>query len=347
MDLFFELLRLSLGNSKELSIIPSTNEWNALLIEAESQAVIGVLFSGLERLSDYQRPPKELLLRWIGLVQRIESVGQLHRERAKDLTSLFYLEGFDCCILKGVSISSLYPNPLRRQSGDIDLLTSGRRKEVMKWLQSKYVFNEIRWHHVDAKIFKDVQTEIHFYACWLFNPYHNKRLQEWMSENGLIFSIETEYGYKVPSVRFNAIHSLVHSFHHLIESGIGFRHVVDYYYVLKSIKEEIKSDLFDAIKSIGLNKYLGAMMYVLTVSCGASPEMLLCAPDEREGVFLLKEILSSGNFGNKRDCRTIHNNSFRRFWVMIKHYPNEVLWMYPWKIWHWLWRRRWLDSRKR
>ena len=63
---------------------------------------------------------------------------------------------------------------------------------------------------------------------------------------------------------------------------------------------------------------------------------MLCELDEKEGRFLLSEIMAGGNFGQTRTDGKVRN-SLSRWMMMVKHYPSEVLWMVPWKGWHKLW----------
>ena len=80
------------------------------------------------------------------------------------------------------------------------------------------------------------------------------------------------------------------------------------------------------------------MMYVLHVACGMPVNELLCEQDEKEGSFLLKEVFDAGNFGHQRQDKSLRQNSLKRLFVMTKHYPSEVSWMIPWKLWHKCWR---------
>lgn len=79
------------------------------------------------------------------------------------------------------------------------------------------------------------------------------------------------------------------------------------------------------------------MMWVLKEACGMSSENMLCEPNEIEGNFLLCEIMAGGNFGKSR-TDGLNRNSLSRYRVMVQHYPSEVLWMIPWKVWHKGWR---------
>lgn len=263
-NLFIELLQVSLGTREELSREPSADEWVALYQESQRQAVLGLMVEGLERLTKEQLPKQDLLLRWIGYAQLNEGSYHLHCEKAKELTSRLGDKGYASCVLKGIGFAQYYPTPSRRQCGDIDMWVGGDRKEVMDFLSKKYVLGVNVWHHVDVHIYDDVETEIHFHPTWLHNPFHNKRLQKWFeSSKDKQMVVDERLGFAYPSVEFNAAYSLLHSFHHLIEEGLGLRHIVDYFYILKKLPAEQRSGVIENLKEFGLLKFATGVMWVL------------------------------------------------------------------------------------
>ena len=344
-ELFPELLQIALGTRDKLSRVPSEQEWNALYDEAERQGVIGVLLGGLERLPEEQLPPLEIKLQWIGEVQMMEAEYKLHCERAVELTRRFMAVGFKSCVLKGIGFSQYYPEPSRRQCGDIDQWVDGRRKDVMAWLRTQCEIGYVTWHHVEAKFFEDVNVEVHFFPIWLYNPFRNWRLQRFFNERTAAQMVERETDFGYPSVEFNAIYSLVHTFHHLMDEGVGLRHVVDYFYIVSALTK--KDEVVTLLRRFGLMRFAAAMMYVLKEACGASDEMLLCEPDVEAGRFLLEEIMLAGNFG-QFDERTVRPEDetfwqrnvrkFRRQLRFVKYYPGEVFGAPVWKTWHKVWR---------
>lgn len=335
-QLFFELLQVALGTRSGFSQIPTVMQWNAIMQEAQKQALLGVIIDGMEKLPPSQLPPKEMLLQWIGLAQIMERTYIIHCERARELTESFSTAGFKSCVLKGIGMAQSYPKPERRQCGDIDLWVSGSRMEVMRWMRSNYRVGTVVWHHVDVDIFDNVETEIHFHPIWLYNPWHNRYLQQWFKEQEENTMMMSSNGYAYPSASFNAIYSLIHTFHHLIEEGVGLRHIVDYYYVMTRLRDR-RNESLNNIKRLGLFGFAGAMMWVLKEVCGMSSELLLCEPNEREGKFLLKDIMEAGNFGKYRK-NNLKRNSASRMLTMLLHFPNEVIWVVPWKLWHKYWR---------
>ncbi|MBE6341044.1 MAG: hypothetical protein E7069_09975 [Bacteroidales bacterium] len=345
MSLFFELLQISLGTRDRFSRGPSVVEWQELFNEAQRQAVIGLLMIGVERLPNDQRPPRDVMLKWIGLTMTVEQISQMQQKRATELTEKVRELGFRSCVLKGVGIAQLYPNSLRRQGGDIDLWVDGERQGVLPKLSTQYNIGKTFSHHTDVEFFDDVKVEIHFRPSWLYNPVFNCRLQRFFERKKYEAMQARAIGYNYPSVEFDAVYSLAHTFHHLLEEGVGFRHVIDYYYIIQNLPNEERPKTLTAINSVGLGKFLSAMMYVLTEALGIDRKYLLCAPNAKEGNFLLNEISNAGNFGKQRKGGELKRNSFKRYSVVVLHYPNHVLWMIPWKIWHLLW-RTWQSAKR-
>ena len=130
MNLFFELLQVSLGAREELSRVPTFDEWRAALEMAKKQSVIGILLDGLERLSVEQRPPKTFLLHWIGLAQMIEQNTNKLTKASEDAICFFRKNGFACTLLKGAAVGRYYSNPELRSSGDVDIWLGGGRKMI-------------------------------------------------------------------------------------------------------------------------------------------------------------------------------------------------------------------------
>lgn len=338
-QLLFELLQVAIGTRDCLSRRFSVEEWDSVLYEAERQAIVSVLINGLERLPKEQLPPKVILLQYIGEYNINESTYALHIEHARELTKMFKDAGFEVCVLKGLSAAYRYPNPTYRQLGDIDLWVNGCRSDVMDWLRKQCNIGQEVWHHVGVKIYDDVPVEVHFHPIWLYNPVHNSRLQRWFSEQErVIFAKPVNvHGFVETNAVFDAVYQLMHCFHHLMEEGLGLRHIVDYYYVLRCLDDEERGLASGVLQSLGMMKFCAAVMWIIKYVMCIPDNELLCEPNEIEGRFVLKEIMAGGNFGHSRQDG-LNRNSSARWRMMVTHYPNEVMWMVPWKLWHKYWR---------
>lgn len=338
MNIFVELLQMSLGTRNMISRTPSESEWEIVYDEAQRHAITGVMLDGIEKLSADQRPPIDLLLEWIGEVHIIEATNEQHQEMARNLTRRFGAAGFRSCVLKGVGTGLLYPNPLRRQGGDIDLWVDGYRKDVTNWIQTQCDIGHVTWHHIDAHFFENISIEIHFKPSWLYNPLHYRRIKRYFEDKKLEQMRERDEGFNYPTPVFNAVFSLTHAFHHFLEEGVGFRHMIDYFFIVKNLTSKEREEVMRVITNLKMTLFLSSMMYVLHYACGMPNKLLLCLPNEKEGKFLLSEVQAAGNFGLDRKGDELKHNSIKRFWVMFKHYPSEVIWMIPFKIRNKVWK---------
>ena len=130
--------------------------------------------------------------------------------------------------------------------------------------------------------------------------------------------------------------------------------MLDYYFVLQQgFTEDERAETMRTLCSLRMQRFTAAMMWVLQEVFGMDNGYLLTMPDEREGRFLLNEIMLAGNFG-KYDERLQQEGGESEFrWAIRKvkrnlrfvhSYPSEVLWSPIFKLWHYFWRayyRRW------
>ena len=347
MNLFIELLQVSIGRRDLLSVKPSSSDWQALFREAQRQTVVGTIMCGLERLPEDQRPPKELLLKWYGQTLQIEGRNKLLNARCIELEHLFIENGFNCCILKGQGNALMYPNPLRRQSGDIDIWVKGRVGDVISFLETKCDMSQqvVGYHHTEFPIWEDVVVEVHWRPSWQSSPLHNRRLQQWFKQNSS--DICEKGGFHIPTWEFNVVYQLQHMFLHVLQEGLGLRQVMDYFYLLKSRNSNKMTSFEGTLKWLGLSQFAGAMMYVLKEVFGMDNQYMIAPVNFRKGKFLLKEIIQSGNFGfsDTRNGELRKKNGISRSMARMKrdirflsYYPVEVLCL-PFQFYHVIWRK--------
>ncbi len=352
--LFFELLQVSLGNQNKLSSIPSDKEWAILYAESERQAVTGILLHGVDRLPVEQRPSQAILLQWIGVGQLIEQLNHLMDERCKKLLSNLVSAGLHPTILKGQGIAQCYPKVLQklRQPGDIDVYISDGREKAIEYARSLGQ-KEIEWDykHLHLKLWNDTEVEMHYHVEVLLNLWKNWRLQRWFGkhQNAIQGSRFKFQGGDVvtPTVVFNVFYILLHIYRHFLYEGVGLRQIVDYYFVLRTVQVSGSKiqEYIDAVRELGIEKFAKGLMWVMHEALGMSCEWMLWEPDEREGRYILKQVMTGGNFGH-HDKRLKHSDDkigavkaiLMHNMHLLTHYPSDVIWAPVWIIWHKLWK---------
>ena len=322
-----------------------------MLVWAEQQAIVGVIFQGIQRGGKSLEIPTEILFRWIGWGQQIELQNRLLNKRCVEVTTQMTIAGLEGCVLKGQANAQMYPNPLSRTTGDIDLLVLGNREEVTRRVKEKYPHVHENYIHIDYPVFDDVSVELHFLPSYANNPIYNRRIQKWFKEQGNTFIeyVELPDGVgKIPvaSVKFNIVYQLMHMMHHFFDEGIGLRQMIDYYYLLQKAKDDVRCQMDDVrktLKYLNLYKFAGAVMYIMKEILGLADEYLIVPVDERRGQTLLKEILKGGNFGHysELDQNNAAKKYFQKTWrnmQLVKEYPAEALCEPIFRTWHFFWR---------
>lgn len=349
--IFLCLLQVSIGNKQKLDAPPSHGLWSEIFAIAKKQTLLGICAAGIDRLPDNQRPPREIAVKWGVMACRIERQNMMLNERAGEVTRFLAGKGFRSCLLKGQGVALLYPEPLRRQCGDIDIWLDGGRKKIVELADSMDKANKVCYHHVEFLRRRDVEIELHIRPSWMYSPLRNARLQHWFRENHSWDEAMTPSGFHTPSIQFNAIYILCHIFRHLFDEGVGLRQLLDYYYVIKAFNKDASADMEKArnsLRRLGLYKFCGAVMYVLCTVFGMSENEAIVPVDEAEGRFLLDEIMLAGNFGkyDERSMPQMGETKMRRFFRrqkrftrFLRHYPEETLFAPVWTAWHWCWRK--------
>lgn len=362
---FFDLLQVAIDSKSTFPHALSEEAWTSMFDVCAKQGLLGIGFVGCCKLPKEMQPPKSLLLQWAGQMPFIEDTNRRLSLLCSKITQKLSQVGFNSCVLKGQSNLINYPDNLRlyRTPGDIDLWVLPKSKiEVVKkkgeektsavYEGKKAVIEyfrercrrkhppkepEIQYHHIDWS-YQGVEVEVHFRLSWLNNPFANRRLQQWSKNNEQWGKREYE-GFPIPTASFNVIYQLVHINRHLFNEGIGLRQLLDYYFVLKAYHEEKspqdKNDILSTLSQLNLKRFAGAVMYVLKSVFNIADELLLCPPDQKDGAFLLEEIMQAGNFGQFDSRNTIKpdENFFSRFvrrqtraFRFLTRYPSEVLW---------------------
>lgn len=359
--LFFELLQIALGNRERLSVTPSEAEWTELFSFAQEQTLVGIAFTGIELLPVEQRPPKMLLMQWYSLANLIKVRNAEQDRKSLAVANRFLKDGFKSVILKGQGMAQLYAKGEYRVPGDIDIWIEGDRKTIMNWVYDYSPKNAPVYHNVSICPIGGTEIEVHFTPSWMNCYFTNRTLQNFFrqyskkifcNEEHLVVSEDGSCCYKllpVPPLEFNRVFILVHIYRHLFGEGIGLRQLMDYYHVLcQGFTEEERSETLNILKSLKMLRFAGAVMYVLQTVFGMKDAFLLLPPDEKEGRFLLNEIMQAGNFGHydKRIKRVANESALHVFFRrtisnlrFIRSYPSEVLWTPLFKIWHFTWRK--------
>lgn len=358
-NLFQELLQVSVGcqsASGNLSRVPSAEEWADLYRMAKEHTLIGVCFAALQKLPSEQlaEMPQQLKMHWLGMAVQIQKRNELMNRRCVELQRMLEQSSFRTYIMKGQGNAALYNNVQNsenvcenkefdlsslRQPGDIDIYLEGGYDRVMGYVNKTFPTKEVNELEIHYHCFKDTEVEIHYQPFVMDGP-KNKVLQQFFKEESeACFKNRISLGNSgdicVPTITFNLVHQLVHIHHHLFYEGIGLRQLMDYYFLLIKASDSSVDSIERSkkvIHQLGLDRFAAALMYVLQIVFGLERDRMLWCPSEKDGIFLLNEIMRSGNFGQS-DIRKkgIYQNKLKSFWFV--HFKTFCYWRFD----HWAW----------
>ena len=325
----------------------------SLYNESKKQAIDGILFDTFIHMLPqgvcHDNNLADLKMSWITQVFKLEKANDRTSSYAQYLTRFFKEGDFRSCILKGQGIALFYPNPKRRYCGDIDIWIEGERDEIINFIRSKGVkVYDIHLVHARAEFFEKVPVEIHFRPSWMYNPFLDSKLQSFfvLQASGQFAHYDEKVGFAYPTVFFNLVHSMVHINRHVFEEGIGLRQLMDYYFILKHSSCEERSEAYNVLCSVGLRKFVEAVMYVMQQVFLLEEDLMLCRPNSILGSRLLDSIMAGGNFGKALGLKH-GRNKLEKGLLQLKHnlqlmlpYANEAMWIPFFQVWHYGWRKK-------
>lgn len=383
-NLFFELIQVAISRRNALSRVPSADEWQALYAIAVKQAVAGVCFCGVQRLPKEQlvEMPVQLKLQWFALASQLKARNELLNHRCVELQRMLTEEGMKSCILKGQGVARLYDFNVNnngnlgayRQSGDIDVWVDGGMEKALRWCREKYGDVEYDYINAHVPVFKDVEVELHWRVQSMTNLFRNRRLQRLLEREEtkeMIFGGKadmkpSETSITVPSLEFNAFYLMLHCYNHEFSSGLELRQLMDYYFLLQNLNlgsnvnlnnlsadvrqmsdRGFSLDVNELFHKFGMERFVGAVMWIMQEVFGLERERLLCEPNEKEGRYILAEVMAGGNFGHHDErIKKVGKGKWQSVFATLQHamhvlrrYPSEALWMPVWMVYHFIWKR--------
>lgn len=245
---FLQLVRLGIGHRAEAlfdSVI-----WDEVQVLAERQGLAAVLVDGIEQLPDNQRPPKDLLLQWIGgVLQSYEYRYRLYRRAIAELASFYTKHDLKVMILKGYACSLDWPKPEHRPCGDVDIWLFGKQKEADAFIRKeKSIKIDTSHHHHTVFYWRDFMVENHYDFVNVYAERSSAKLEKIFKELGAddshfveIKDTSTGSVTKVylPSPNLHALFLMRHMVSHFAAAEISLRQVLDWAFFVVKHKDEV------------------------------------------------------------------------------------------------------------
>lgn len=261
VQLFFNLIKMGIGHYA--FPIYNVSNWDEIQALAARQGLSAVLVDGVEKLPIANRPPKEILLQWIGeTLQSYEYRYELYGRAIAEIASFYNSNGYKMMLLKGYACAMNWPKPEHRPCGDIDIWLFGKQKEADALIaKEKGIRIDSSHHHHTVFYWHNFMVENHYD---FINVHHNKSnpdlegIFKGLSQDDS-HSIEL-YGEKVylPSPNLHALFLLRHAINHFASSEITIRQVMDWGFFVEKHTKEIDWEWMDSIiEGYGMDQMYG------------------------------------------------------------------------------------------
>ena len=249
ISFFLHLVRQGIKKENQLGVLYDSIDynvnWEQLYSLAFRQGLLAVVVDGLEQMADKQRPPKELMLQWIGeVLQGYEYRYELYRKAIAELALFYNSHNYKMMVLKGYACSLNWPRPEHRPCGDIDIWLFGKQKEADNLLVSeKQIKIDKSHHHHTVFYWRDFMVENHYDFVNVYDYKSSAELEvvfKTLGENDSNIEDVCDEKVYMPSPNLNALFIIRHLVSHFCSTNINLRQVLDWaFYIEKHTKEMI------------------------------------------------------------------------------------------------------------
>ena len=211
-------------------------------------------------------------------------------------------------VFKGMAVAQFYPSPYSRTMGDVDFYVPASDFDKAVGIIESELKVSIKKDEIDKHFcfdYQGIRFEMHYQIETFGNAKHQKyfnRLIDKLLTSTSSFKANDKDVAILPPLG-DLIVIFKHWFNHLLIEGVGLRQTLDLLVLLNAYQDKIDFLLLQKhLKAIGYWKAFKAMVAMMEKCFGlvcANSYCHLESSDYTYGDMLLREVLSSGNFGRK------------------------------------------------
>lgn len=330
------LLQAALGEMPKS--VEKKLDLKALLKLSQQQEIPTIALDGLQKLStaydgvlrqDVQT--KAVKMQWIGSLMAQERRYAANYCAAKNLSELYDSNGICTYVLKGFSISQLYPVPSHRFSCDLDcfLLPQTGCFDAYELgnllIEDKGSKVDTEYYKHSIFTYKGLAVENHRYCCSVKRGKRTRDLEAYLV--GLLndctphFISETRLA--LPPQMFQALFMIEHANGHFLYSKMTFKHICDWAMMRKALEYSLDWNEFDKqCIRFGLKNFVECMNHLADYVLGKCTYKDLRPIDKRVLDDTFKEVTLSPNLMKQRIEKAI--GILRSSWK-FKHFCGDSM----------------------
>ncbi len=243
-------------------VVLTPKEWEQCYKMACAQGVMAIAWDGVMKLPKELQPPVGIKIQWAIAVEKYEKQYLRYCRTIESLSRFYRENGIATVQMKGVGLSTYYPQPMHREGGDIDIYTyaleslCGNLEKESKDSVKKTVKTEadvkanaladelmcrqgiaVDQHSYKHSNFSYNSVPIENHKCFLNVKHYrygaevNGILEEVLDPQKRQLPLSEGASIFIPSLVFNAVFVPFHAFQHY-GSGISLHHLCDWAMIL-------------------------------------------------------------------------------------------------------------------
>lgn len=254
-QIFFSILRSVMwGTEVE---VPADTDWRGVLNLAVRQKCLHA-FSMWIKINKIATPvDKKLQPAIFAVMGRTARLNHL----AADVITLLAKHDIPATLIKGYSLSALYPDPDTRDFGDVDIYV-GEENYLRAAEIVTAAFPDAHWHsatyggiHYILVIDENLDRVVELHRVTM--EFHDKQAdalyqaftKKYLGSSRVGRSSVEWRGVElpIPSAAYNALYVFMHAWHHFESTGVGFRPLADWALCLQQAHEELSAEAWQQL----------------------------------------------------------------------------------------------------
>ncbi len=290
---------------EEFSIFKGIDDeqWLQIMAVAKRHGLMLLIIEALEYLPSEYHPSLKIRAGWAFAVINAEDRFEHYKQTVEELARTMHSAELPIILMKGLTIARLYPNPARREGGDIDIFLLGDKKKGDELVRSLGI--EVEKDGEDEKhshfIFNGVDVENHntfidiehyLEKYWQRTKRINQILHNAVDE-GLIVEM-TVGSQKVMTLepRVALFFMMAHAMMHAIGVDGACRQYTDIAIYINHYRDQIDTDWLKAsFEECGMSRFVANMEHFCVTRLGMEPFFNLSEEIVVEGELSLENIL--------------------------------------------------------
>lgn len=316
----------------------SSDDWSELTNIAEEHGVSAIVFDGYQELHKHFDGscglPMDSLMDWLGQVFYLEERNKVQIEVLNDFCSKLV---HDCCtvmLMKGQANGLLYPNPLHRSTGDVDIYTFDTYGLTNQKSFEYGAKVDDSWYKHSQIFFNGEMFENHQYFVHTRDGKRGKQLNETLC---VLLRFTERRGFHntdimLPPIMFNALFLTYHAFAHFISEGLHLKQVCDWALFLNQNAFKIDwTILYSYCEQFHLKRFLDVMNDIAVHKLGVvlnNPVIITESPYSKR---VLQSILFDEDFvfgsgeGSWNNRFHLIRNMWKYRWKYNEIYETSIL----------------------